>query len=437
MAGGEPVKFAGVFDLDQTLGDFTPIFPFISFFFPELFFEDGKILFPPEVIKRKTPEEGQLYLQKLWKVFDEYRTTAWIHFKGKLVERELRFQSEEPAKRGCLLRPNIYQYLYTLKNTPGCQGLMILSNNTVPPILELANYMIHELAIDREVAGSEVGPPFIKRLLLDYTHPYRQVEKDQQKLKTGEETNNTSKSLYTVKSSFEKFGNRVFAEEIGTASMPYANSALYKTNRIFFADDLDGVHQLEGELANPGAQFMNCREYTTETTAKELLKDFWSSWLEAAVDETVEKGRKSLPLHLFRDYFKWLWAMKFWSFGPLLLSGEKPEELEAEIGMYIQRCSQYTFKVRADKASPNPADYPELKEGGYSPFESDAEEWEAKLQSFLAQLQASKTGGGSKKRGWRMHIQMQKQRSTRRIIRKRYIRKHLRTVKISSKKMKG
>lgn len=422
MAEGPAPSFAGVFDLDLTLGDLGPVMDCMSFFYPELYFEDGVLTFPVNMRAGLNDSAAQRKLEETWGRFQAYKARAYKLFAHSVLEREIQLHNVGATgipTRGCLIRPGLFRILYTLKHTPGCEGLMIVSNNTLRPCVLLANYLLGGLGRYFGAPGAETGPPFDAQLLLHHGHRFREMERTQQEVKTGTKRNNTLKSLWTVKKGFLETGNARFAELLGEPALPYAHiernrgeeagaaAGLPKTARIFFADDLTG-HQLESELENPEAQFMNCVPYQTQTRIKDLLAAFWGAWLRAshelsppAAGPAGGAGAEPAanPLTLFLDYFDWLLSRNFWSFGPLLVSGEDaiPRTPEERAELYQRRCSQHTFGVKGEAVQSDPSKYPSLR--AYAPWKDDVLDWLDKISMFSEALEDMGAPGGGARLG--------------------------------------
>jgi hypothetical protein len=417
-----------VFDLDLTLGDLSPVMEMLIFFFPELYTEDGKVTFPASMKEGLGEAEAQAKLEETWGRFVKYKARAYTLFARNVLLREIKLHAteEEPVRRGCLMRPIVYRILYTLKNTPGCQGLMILSNNTLRPCVEIANYLLFGLGRYFKQPGANSLAPFDPRLLLHHGHRYRETERSQQKIRTGQTINNTLKSLWTVQDAFRKIGNEAFAAELGTPALPYASmEELVTTRRIFFADDLGDEHQLQFELENQDAQFMNCAPYKTQTRPRDLLAPFWSAFIEASAEHA---GAGQSPLALFVEYFDWLLDREFWTFGPLLKAGRDtiPSTIDEKADLFQRRCSQYTFRVPEGELQSDPTKYPLTR--AYAVWEENPLEWLDKLSAFHENLEDTVKGGRRKSMGSR------KYRKTQRKIR---IRRKVRHSRLMTKKMKG
>lgn len=411
-AEGPAVSFAGVFDLDLTLGDMGPLIDCMSFFFPDLYFDDGVLTFPASMREGLNNSAAEQKLQKTWEAFKSYKSRAYTLFVRFVLTREIQLQNvgaNGHPTRGCLMRPGLFHILYTLKQTPGCQGLMILSNNTLRPCVEIANYLLYGLGRYFGVAGAEAEPPFHSHLLLHHGHRFREMERTQQEAKTGENRNNTLKSLWTVKEGFSQIGKAEFATLLGEPALPYAGFQggeegaieLPNTERIFFADDLTG-HQLQSELVNEEAQFMNCVPYETQTRAKDLLAGFWRAWLTASREQAGVDSEN--PLKLFNEYFEWLLSRNLWNFGPLLVAGTNtiPRTPEERAELYQRRCSQYTFGVKEKDIKSNPEEYPTIR--AYSVWKDDVLNWMDKLSMFSEALEGVAPNGGARRRSRRYSI---------------------------------
>lgn len=417
-AQGEAPKFAGVFDLDLTLADLSPVMEVLHFFFPELYFDGGVVTFPAAMKEGLNETAAQKKIEDTWAHFTAYKNRAYTLFARLLLIREIRLHTTKtsPLTKGCLIRPIMYRILYTLKNTPGCQGLMILSNNTLRPCVELANYLLFGLGRQFKMEGTET-PPFDTRLLLHHGHRYRETERSQQLSKTGRTRNDTLKSLWTVQEAFNQIGKKDFAALLGTPALPYANvgdEEIPKTKRIFFADDLGDEHQLQRELENEEAQFMNCAPYTTETHPRELLALFWSAWIEAS----SELAAGQHPLALFVEYFDWLLDREFWTFGPLLdpKRDPLPTTIDAKADLFQRRCSRYTFRVPADKILDTPTEYPTTR-ANYTVWNEDPLLWLDKLSEFHENLESENGAKGGRRRRF-THSRVRKSRTTRKHLRK-------------------
>lgn len=292
VAPGAPAlkSWAGVFDLDETLGDFRALI--------------GGAL--GELYETETPGINLALQQRARELFVQ-----------KVAKKELdKRGGAHGGMAACIVRPDIERILYTLRAHPSCEGLIIVSNNRSKYTLEFANDLLFEITRQRASAGGGAAavaggpgeiempdaPPFLA--LVHHGHNARAIEYEYQKkfrahaILPGSSVlyNNTTKSLSTVKAVFAGIpGKEEFAASLGEPSAPYSlrhartlrennvnnppktPEELFKTDRVLFADDLyldpkgnEGIsyaegnnHQLIYELENPAVQFINCTKFNS------------------------------------------------------------------------------------------------------------------------------------------------------------------------------
>lgn len=429
MTANSLYKWTAVFDMDNTLIDFEPIYSLLVYFFPSMYF--------------RTQENSQKF-----KEFEGLLREVWISFSDELVKRDVRL-IESGNTAGCLLRPGIESHLYELARAPGCQGMMILSNNRNAKLLSLANAMIYNISmrnrviLRNSVTGKFPPPPFSPYFLIHHGHPARSDEHTAQRImfptygmRDGILYNNTTKTLSTVKRVYEERGNHAFASLLGTPSRPYSlltseNKAysaqtpeqLIKTDRILFVDDLSHekpgyAHQLEYELENPALQFIHCSPYKTQTTTADLMPYFWNAWIQGAkvYNSKLLMGGNTSGLkdidRLYR-YFLWLGQLDygkpatntaFYSVNmshPILKKkNSTPEEEFQAIKLFVQQ------NLNLDESNIGSVE----EYGEYN----DPVDWEDRIDAFLTYVKGKGMEGGRRKK-IRHTVRRKHKKNTRRL----------------------